>query len=151
MSHEHSPAELLRRSLVLGGLGVLRSTNPTGAWPIYVGHMPDAPDEAMCLYDTSGFAQGRVLHAGDPTLIEKPGIQLRVRAGGFRTGYAKVRALSRHLTDVYKQTVVLGADWYMIHAMHQTGTALAIGREPGGDRRELFTLNAVMTYTAAQR
>jgi len=145
MSHAHTPAEVLRASFVAAGLGVLRSQQEAGAWPIYVGHMPDDPDAAVCLYDTSGRMDGRV---PDET-ITKPGFQLRVRAGDHRTAYTRIQALQQHLDTIYRRTVAVGGDSYIIQAVRQTSTVLALGREPGGERRTLFTLNGTITYSTA--
>ncbi|MBU1067253.1 minor capsid protein [Patescibacteria group bacterium] len=144
MSHDNTPAEILRASLVAGGVGVLRSKNSTGAWPIFVGHIPSEPDDAVCVYDTAGIREGRMQGTGES--VGKPGFQVMVRGADHTTAYARMKLVASHLDSLLRERVAIDGDSYTIQAVKQTGTILALGQEPDGQRRNLFTLNGTITY-----
>ncbi len=146
MSHDHTPAEVLRASLVAGAVGVLRSATPAGAWPVFVGHEPGTPDSVITVYDTAGIREGRMQKTGDS--IGKPGWQVRVRALGHRVAYARMKLIAEHLDGILRETVAIDGDSYIIAAVKQTGTVLPLGQEPDGKRRDLFTLNGTITFKA---
>ena len=146
MNHGHSPADILRAALIEGGMGALPSgtLSPRVAlWPIYAGHLPDVPDNALCVYDTSGQKDGRDYRTGQT--ITHPGFQIRLRTTDAATGWAKVRTLLRFLDTIKRQVITLGDDRYRIDAITQTGTPLALGQEPDAKRREAITINGTMT------
>lgn len=142
MSHEHTPAEVLRAALVNGGLGVLPSSSPTPVWPIYVGHLPQSPDLAICVYDTAGRRDGRLM-VGES--ISKPGWQIRVRANDYSTAAGKIKAIQQALDAVDQLALTIGSDDYLLVAVTQTGTPLSLGQEPEATRRDNITLNGTIT------
>jgi hypothetical protein len=137
----NSSAELIRWSIVDGGLG----TNPSSgsAWPVFVGHMPDEPDNAICVYDTTGTIDGRVQSNGET--IEHPGWQVRVRATDHPTGYPKIANIRNHLDAVLRQGVVINTFSYTIQAITLTGGVQSLGQEPDGTRRNNYTINGIIT------
>ncbi len=139
----NSPAELLRASVVAGLFG----TEPTaaGAWPVFVGHMPDEPDNVICVYDTTGLTDGRIQSNGET--IRHPGWQVRVRATDHPTGYAKIAAIRNHIDGIIREGIVIGTHSYTIQAATLTGGVQTIGQEPEGTRRDNFTINGILTYT----
>ena len=143
MSRDNSPAEILRGALVKGGLGVLRSKTPKTAWPIFVGHMPNEPDSAICVYDTGGDKDGRIMKTGES--IIHPGWQIRVRAPGHPEAYAKMNAIRKFIDTIRKESVVIGQDTYIIDALMLTSGPFSLGQETDGKRREIFTVNGTMT------
>ena len=134
-------------SLVAAGIGTRRSEATTGAWPIFVGHMPDAPDNAMCIYDTAGIPEGRLQGAG--ITLSKPGWQVRVRARTHQEGIAQMKRVQTHLDTILREAVTLDDDGYTVQAVTQTSTMLPIGKEPGGKSRDLLTLNGTITLVTA--
>lgn len=150
MSHGYSPADVLRSALIQGGVGVLPSgTTPprVPTWPVYAGHLPDAPDNAMCCYDTAGKKDGRVM-AGET--ITHPGWQIRIRTMDARTGWVKAREVQRFLDGIKNLSISINGDAYEIKAVTQTGTPLALGPEPDKTRRESITINGTMTLKELQ-
>tara|TARA_R110002167_G_scaffold46072_1_gene137793 strand:- start:467 stop:904 length:438 start_codon:yes stop_codon:yes gene_type:complete len=139
----NSPAELLRASIVTAGFGTQPSTAST--WPVFVGHMPDLPDNSVCVYDTSGSLDGRVQRGGET--IEHPGWQVRVRATDHPTGYAKIATIRNHIDTILREGIVIGASSYTIQAANLTGGVQTVGQEPEGTRRNNFTINGTLTYT----
>jgi len=142
----HSPVEILRASLIAGGLGVLRSESPSEDWPIFVGHMPDAPDSAICVYDTAGVKDGRLMTG---KTIRHHGWQIRVRTTAYDTGFVKMAMVSDYLDTVLREIVVIDETTYVIQAVIQTSGPVAVGQEPDVKRRENFTLNGMMTLQSA--
>lgn len=143
----NSPAEILRASLIAGALGVLISTSPTGAWPIFVGHMPDTPDNVMCVYDTAGIKDGRLMRTGKT--IKHFGWQVRVRATEYDDGFVKIAMVADYLDTVLRETVVISSVTYVIQSVTQTSGPFSIGQESEAKRRENFTLNGTMTLQSA--
>ena len=143
----NSPAEILRASLIVGSLGVLISTSPTGAWPIFVSHMPDTPDNVMCVYDTAGIKDGRLMRTG--RTIKHHGWQVRVRAIEYDDGFVKIVMVADWLDTVLRETIVISGITYVIQSITQTSGPFAIGQEPEAKRREAFTLNGTMTLQSA--
>lgn len=138
-----SPAEVLRVALVAYAVGVLPSAG--GDWPIYVGHLPDEPDDAICVYDTGGVRNGRLQGSG--TSIEKPGWQIRVRADAHTDAHAKMKEVQGILDTIRRLQVVVGGVGYTIAAVTQTSGVLSLGQEPDAKRRIAFTLNGTLTHT----
>lgn len=142
----HSGAEILRADLIVGGIGVLfsKATGPA-SWPIYTTHMPDNPDNALCVYDTGGRREGRVMRTGES--VGKPGWQISARAEVFRVGMAKANVIAAYLDSILRNTVSVDGVSYLIQAVKQTSMVLSIGQEPDGKRRNLFTLNGTITFS----
>lgn len=138
----NSPAELIRQSVVMDGLG----TNPSdgGAWPVFVGHMPDEPANCICVYDTTGNIDGRI---STGKTIEHPGVQVRVRAIDHPTGYPKITNIRNHLDSILRQGIVIGEYSYTIQAVTIIGGIQALGQEPDGERRNNFTINGILTHS----
>lgn len=139
----NSPAELVRWSIANDGLGSYPSEGDV--WPVFVGHMPDEPDNCICVYDTTGTVDGRLQQDGKS--IEHPGIQVRVRAIDHPTGYPKITNIRNHLDSVLRQGVVIGVYQYTIQAITLTGGVQTLGQEPDGERRVNFTINGILTHS----
>lgn len=141
MSHDNTAAELLRQSLVTATIGTLPSAD--AAWPIFVNHMPDTPDNAICVYDTAGTTDGRNQRTG--ATIDHPGFQVKVRSKDHPTGYPKIKAIAAHLDSIKREQVAVSGDDYTIHAATRRGTILPLGQEPDKKRRDAFTVNGITT------
>ena len=141
-----SPAVLLRDSLVTAGEGTLPST--AGAWPVFVSILPQDDNEktdALCIYDTTGERDGRYQTTGET--ITHPGVQVRIRAASYPTGWAKAMAIVAHLDQILRETV----QGYTLHAVTRAGPPLSLGIEPDGgsenQRWYAFSANATLTVT----
>ncbi len=136
-----SPADILRQVLVdLGHAADIGS-----AWPAYVSFLPDLPHEAVCVYDTAGRPDGRLMVGG--TRIEHQGIQIRVRGLNYPTTWLKANQIALAL-DTMGQVLALVEDdgAYVIHDVSRTGAILPVGfDEQEKRRRYYFTINAVVT------
>jgi hypothetical protein len=145
MAYNHSPAQVLRAALIIRGQGELISVDPNTPWPIFVGHLPDEPDNAVCVYDTAGVRDGRIHVTGET--IGHPGWQIRVRGGGYDVGYDKMKNVVDSLDTLRQISVVIDSDTYIIAATTRTSGPLSLGQEPDGSRRAGFTVNGTITFT----
>lgn len=137
----YSPADIVRQLLVDLGL-----TEESGSsWPAYVSFLPELPHEAICVYDTAGNPDGRLMEDG--TRIEHPGIQIRVRGRTYLDAWQKANSIALAL-DIMGQILIAlyGMSTYLIHNVSRTGTVISAGVDDRDDRRRYhFTINAVMT------
>jgi hypothetical protein len=114
-------------------------------WPGYEGFMPDEPDQAIALYDTSGLSTSRSMVTG--ARADKPGLQIKVRSLERKKAWQRIEAIRVFLNETVKRTeVVIGSDTYMIHSITQAGTVADLGQEPES-RRFAFTLNIRASIT----
>jgi len=151
---DHDVARIIQQLLIdLGGLVV----DPDGvtAWPIYVGSMPDAPDNCVSIRDTAGVDQGRNMATG--LLAEKLGIQTRIRSVGPVDGYVKAAALHNRMSQNAAGTLPLtntsvtvidevgtASSVYNVISIQHTGPVLRLGPE-GTSHRYLWTINSLVT------
>jgi hypothetical protein len=136
----HGAADLTRWYLVLDGVG----TDPDDGddWPVHVGREADSPDDCLTCYDTTGTDDGRSMPTGEA--MQHRGVQVRVRATDYRTGYSKARDVRAALEEAHQETVTPpgDAETYLIHCYARIGDVLPLGREPHSSRY-VFTVNAV--------
>lgn len=146
-SKAHSPAEILREALVDVKEGMLPSKYKGGnnSWPIFVGHLPEEPDNAVCIYDTTGVRDGRIQESGEN--IDHPGFQVRVRGKDHPTAYKKIKEIQDAITLFSMTEAVIGIYTYKIHSATRTGTIISLGQEVDRKRRAEFTLNGILTIT----
>jgi len=137
-----SPADVIYQLLIDLGLG-----SSSGEWPVFVGFLPDSPDEAICVYDTAGMSDGRYLATG--YRVEHPGIQIRVRGKDYQTTFEKVQSIAETLDLQSRIVVVLSSEEaYSVINVSRTGTILPLGiDEATGRRCHHFSLNAVLTLS----
>lgn len=141
----HSPADILRYALVRADVGVLRSENTdNAAWPIFTGHLPNKPDNALCTYDTQGSGDGRIMANGET--IRHPGWQVRLRATEHQEAWVKARAIQKVLDGMRQLAVVIGNDTYTLLSVTQRSDVLSLGQETEAARREQLTLNGTLTF-----
>ena len=140
---EHNGAQVLVPYLVFKGVASLPGgTNP---WPAYVNFLPELPNEALCIFDTVGEVQGREMRGGK--WLEKPGIQIMIRAVSNSNGVNKGLKIINALEQLYKYNVTLTspAKQYQIHSFKRTSPTYPLGQEEGGARL-LYTINGLITY-----
>lgn len=139
----HSPADILRHALV--GAGVATLPSAAGAWPCYVGHLPaDAADNALCVYDTTGRRDGRLMSGQS---ITHPGWQVKVRAKDHPTAWAKAGEVKTALDAIHNLAVAIAPENYTVAAVTQTTDVLTLGQEQDARRREQVTVNGTLTFT----
>jgi hypothetical protein len=141
---EHSPAYIISRHLINEGL--VTSPSSFVDWPIYVGSLPDGNEtknNAVSCNDTESVKDGRSMVSGE-TLFHS-GVQLILRATAYNTGYAKIDDLKDALEDVKRTTVSVSGTDYRLDSITLTTDIVVIGQEEGSKRRELFSLNFIVT------
>lgn len=138
---DHQPAFIVRKLLIALGLGTEPALNNTN-WPIQDTVEPDAPDNTITVYDTSGRKQTRTMNEG--RVFELHGIQLRIRGINSGVGYAKARTLAVALDEsVYQNMVTIGSSQYTIQNISRVGDVLNLGLEVPKSKRHIFTINAM--------
>lgn len=138
-----TPAQSIAVLLAKFNYGTKPSAGNKFPWPIYISAMPEQSAAAIAIYDTTGVGDGRLM--GGESIIH-PGIQVKVRAKDYPTGWAKAEAIGRFLDTIYNQQIEGVEDvLYTVFAVHRRPT-IALGSELEGTRQQ-FTINAVMSWT----
>jgi hypothetical protein len=139
-----SPAQVIKQLLIQLTLVPATKTEP---WAAFVGFLPDEYDTALCVYDTAGVKQGRLIRGGE-TII-KPGIQVRFRSSNYPLAWEKANAVAQAFDalPVFTQVVMPPAtETWKIQNISRTGDILTAGIEEEGDRKRFnFTVNALLT------
>ena len=138
-----SPAEILKTFLIDEMSPVVTDPTLNQAWPIYISEMPDQPDECVTVYDTPGTTDGMIHRTGAE--VVHPGLQFKIRSVKYTDGWAKAYALVKALTITDPNFVMIGGNAYTILCLKMTSSILPIGYEQGTKRRELFTVNYLVT------
>lgn len=134
-------ADIIRKLLLDLNLGTVN-----GLWPIYVALMPDAPDQAICVYDTAGALDGRIMRTGEQ--IEHQGIQVRVRGLVYANVYNKTREIVLGVDAAHRAAVAYSAgEDYTVVNISRTGAPIPLGLSEDDKRRYNFTINAITTIT----
>lgn len=136
-----TPAEVIQKWLLDESLGVA-PPGTVGQWPCYVAGMPETGNQALCVYDTTGILQGRIQRTGET--IETFGIQVRVRAMDYETGYAKAVAINEAFDELLRVEVLFETHFYKIQAVSRKTPIIPLGPE-SGNKRERFTINYLAT------
>lgn len=141
----HSPADIVRRLLILLGAGVSPSNG--AVWPIYASSEPGAPDDVVTVYDTAGVEDGRAMTDGE--LFRHFGFQVRVRSIDHPSGWSKASEVQDLLArSTYDLVVTMPDDTrYLVHCVSHIGEVIALGKEVPSSKRNLFTVNATVTLT----
>ena len=124
-------------------LGLAEETD--GSWPIYTSFLADKPHEAICVYETGGLPDGRMMRTGEK--IEHKGIQIQVRGRVFPDTQQKAVAIAEALDTQGNILIAVGdSDAYLIHNISRPGTILYMGIDEKEDRRRhYFSINALVT------
>lgn len=138
----HSPADVIASLLVDNGVTVAASTG--NAWSTFIDTEPDAPDNCVTIYNTSGRLLGRT-HV-DKEVQLTHGIQIRVRATTNPVGYSKMSAISEVCDAVARGAITLDAIDYLVHSMTRSSDVLSLGKLPETNR-SIFTINYLLSIT----
>lgn len=137
----HSPAQIVAQLLIDLGIGSVPGSGL--AWPVYDSSLPDEPDSAICVYDTTGIMDARMASSGEWN--EHHGINIRLRTTGQQAGATKINALIVALdTQVDHDTVNMTTptNVYDVENMSRRSGPFDNGPEPESGRR-IFTVNYV--------
>ena len=127
------------------GLGKMTDPDDQTTWPLYQSHIPDGDDvETECggVYDTVGINDPRSMNG---TVSGHPGVQLRIRARDYETGRTKIEDIAVALDAVVRDTVAIGPSTYRLQNVSRTTPIVSLGVEPGTKRRNIFTVNYLLT------
>jgi len=97
----------------------------TGVSNVYIGSMPDTPDNAVCIYATGGYPRSL-----SGTFVEEPTFQIKVRNTSYSTGTT--------LCDTIKDALH-GKTSTKLLMIEQQGDILDIGRDESN--RQEWTIN----------
>ena len=112
---------------------------------MYVGSEPSSPDNCITVYDTAPKDDGRSMIDGET--FHHYGLQVRVRAKDYRTGYRKAEEIHVTLDEEVRANVVhIDSVKYIVDAIGGT-TLMTLGRDSATTKRSLFTVNALMALT----
>jgi len=142
---EYSPGDVVRYLLIQLGQGVYPS--PTGrgdVWPVYKDKEAAQPDNLIKVTDTAGQDDGRTMPDGEP--VAHFGFQVMVRAVDNPTGWAKANEIRTALAGVTRLVVAVDDQRYLVQAVVKIGQVLPLGEEVPVSKRNLFTLNALLSY-----
>lgn len=113
-------------------------------WEAFYGSLPDGSrdsDNAICFYDRPGLTQGRILATGET--IERPALQVRVRATDYLTGYTKMRAIVEAIDAIARASVTVGGNNYIITSASRN-MPIPLGPEGENRRRQAFVCNLLV-------
>ena len=135
-----SPADILYQALL--DLGLIESS---GRWTGYVSFLPNTPDDAVCVYDTAGRIDARLMLTGEQ--IVHPGVQVRVRGLSYSAVWEKANEIALAMDGLGRIDVALSSsEAYTLINVSRTGDIVPVGiEEENGRRRHHFTINAVIT------
>lgn len=145
----HSPANIIRAYLL--SVPGFQGTLPPFAgvvnygrfsWPIFVGILPDAPDNAITIYDTTGSMDGRHMRTGQQ--IEHYGLQVRVRAETYDLAWRKADEILRICDRTKRNAVTVDGDTYTIQNIDRSTQLIDLGEEKERLRRNIV-FNALVT------
>jgi len=135
-SLDYSPARVLLSALADLSLGAIGASQ----WALYAAFMPDRPDDAISLYNTTGLTQGRIQINGETQ--EQHGIQVRIRSATEEAGWAKARAIAVALdTSIRETEVSVASDAFILHSTNRTSDVISLGLESPTTKRRLYTIN----------
>ena len=136
-----SPASILAY-YIINTLAKMTDPSDGSTWPLWISHMQDKPSNAGAIYDTSGIIEQRQMSGLVPT---HQGIQIRIRAISYETGYAKIEDIASALDEVFDISVEIDPEEYVIQNIGRSSPIVSLGIEEGTKRRFLFTVNFLLT------
>lgn len=138
----YSPAEVTQQVLVDLGLGTYPATPPAehDLWPIFYDNLPNQPNNAMGSVDTQGIEFRGNAHGGRN---EHHGVQVLVRGGTARVGWAKARAVAQAANQKGRRYVTVNNVTYCFRFVKKASGPLRLGPEQNSTRR-LYSINILV-------
>jgi hypothetical protein len=139
-----APADLIHELL----LDLLLAHTSVTDWEVFTGYMPDQPNKAICVYDTAGRLDGRIMRTGEQ--IVHPGIMILLRSDTYPEGYNQIKEIANQLDlvclPVLGRTVILNSTAiYTLQNISRTGDIHPLGMMEDDRKRFHFSINAVLT------
>jgi len=114
-------------------------------WPLYISYLPDeVKTNAGAIYNTQGVKDGRLMEG---SVIQYHGIQIKIRSDAHDTGWAKIEDISNDLDLINREEIKVDSEDYLIHNVNRIGSIISLGTEPGTKKRQLFTINFLVTLS----
>jgi len=116
-------------------------------WASFVSSLPDdenSPDEAICVYDSAGFLDGRSMQTG--LVYRHPGVAIHVRSIDYDLGLRKAEEIFRYMGEIKGELVFVEAGSYRINSVTMTSSIIPLGESEVRSRR-MFSLNGVVSIT----
>ena len=101
---------------------------------IYIGDMPDTPNNLCCLYNTGGFDSRHSLGSSTAT-YDEPTFQIRIRDSSYSSGVTRCEAIMKALDGKTNQTI--NSKKYI--TIFKMGDINGLGKD--SKNRSEFTLN----------
>jgi hypothetical protein len=142
-SFGNSPAAIIASYIIAQALA--SSPVTIQDWPIFISSMPDGYEvksDCVAIYDTPGELQGRLMIG---RVIQRYGIQIKVRAIDAQEGFAKAEAVAVCLDSLRNEDIGVGEDTFRIRNASRTTPVTPLGAEEGTKRRFLFTVNFLIS------
>jgi len=121
------------------GLALMTVPSASGDWPLYISNLPDRPDSAGVVFNTTPVKDGRAMQGGG--IVQHYGVQITIRSLDEEIGWDKCNILAGQLAAVHNAETILNGDTYIIHNVTIVGGVNSLGIEPGTKRRRVFTMN----------
>ncbi len=139
-----SPASILA-AYIIDGLEDMSDGNSGGTWPLFISAMPDSvnvKEDCGAVYNTTGFKDGRLMEG---QVIQHYGVQLKIRSEDHDTGWAKAEAIASSLDAVYNTLITKDEVEFVLKNISRTSPVISLGLEVGTSRKNLFTVNFILT------
>lgn len=131
-------------------VGSVADSSPV--WPCYLVSLPEGPGvptDAVCVYDTNPVLDGRLMASGEQ--IVHPGVQVKVRALDYQTGWAKIREISTAMDALRNASVVIDSiETQVLQNASRISGPLSIGTDQASPVSAYhFTVNYQLTLLSA--
>jgi hypothetical protein len=144
----HTPAEIIAQMMDDVSLADLETTgtgDPPTEWTVFPIHLPESPEQAILVKDTSGMVHRRIQSTG--VMGEHYGIQLLARSSEDpSTPYKKMKQILEYFdSSICRELVTLLDDenvsrTYMVHAITRITPVVPAGND---GRRFFFSGNVI--------
>ena len=140
----HSPADIVAQLMDDVGLANLSTGTGTGdpstGWTVFPLHLPETPEQAILVKDTSGRLHNRNHVTG--VMSEHYGIQLLARSSQDPvTPYKRIKLILEYFdTNVNRALVTIGVRTYRVNAITRVGPAAPAGND---GRRFFYSGNLI--------
>lgn len=131
----HGPDDVIARLLI--GAGCATEPSAESAWPVYVSSEPNLPDNCLFTKETAGRLLGFSMPDSEQT--EFYGIQVKIRAKDYPTGYPRYNLVKLAIDQCKATTVTVGVNTYEVTTV-RTGV-VPLGYNNPKDRRWAVYLN----------
>ena len=137
-------SQIIQELFLRAGLATDGGQEPQGIWPCYLSSLPPHPDNALCVFDTTGMKDGREMQG---RVVMHPAVMVQVRSQGYLAGWSKAEQVVQLIDAVRWSTVPLNFQNYTLTSINRNTGILQLGTESQGTkRRDMFSLNLLMTF-----